>query len=99
MQCSFFYVNRRLEALDAPPQPPVTIYRAEPRMQKLMTGLNSIDLDIVRRLEKLREDRRAAKNVPSEDEIASRLAALKGQNENEPSSKRSYVSNFHVTLN
>lgn len=48
-------------------------------MQNLLKGLNSIDLSIVRRLEKLREDRRASENVPSDDELARRLAMLKGQ--------------------
>ncbi|XP_034250178.1 abscission/NoCut checkpoint regulator isoform X2 [Thrips palmi] len=69
---------KRLDALDGQFKPPVTMYRAEPRMQKLLKGLNSIDLDIVRRLEKLREDRRTSENVPSDDELARRLAMLKG---------------------
>lgn len=82
---------KRLEALDGPPKPPVTIYRAEPRMRKLIEGLNSTDLEIVRRLEKLREERHAVKNVPTEDEIAHRLALLRGQNADHPQSSSSKV--------
>lgn len=81
---------KRLDGLDNAFKPPVTIYRAEPRMQKLLKGLNSIDLDIVRRLDKLREDQRP-ENVPSDDEIARRLAVLKGQNLDDLTSKKAYT--------
>ncbi|KAE8739687.1 hypothetical protein FOCC_FOCC014781 [Frankliniella occidentalis] len=77
---------KRLEALDSSFKPPVTIYRSEPRMQKLMKGLSSTDLEIVRRLEKLREERQV-KDVPSEDDIARRLALLRGQDIDQPSNK------------
>ncbi|KAK3922182.1 Abscission/NoCut checkpoint regulator [Frankliniella fusca] len=77
---------KRLEALDSSFKPPVTIYRSEPRMQKLMKGLSSTDLEIVRRLEKLREDKRV-QDIPSEDDIARRLALLKGQDIDQPSNK------------
>lgn len=81
--------------MDSPPKPPVIVYRAAaPRLQKLMKGLSSADLDIARRLEKLREDRHASKCVPTEDEIARRLAVLKGEDIQDLSKKPIYVRNF-----
>jgi hypothetical protein len=47
-------------------------------MQQLKVGLNDVDCEIVERLEKLREERKQ-QPVPSEEEVAKRLAVLKGE--------------------
>jgi hypothetical protein len=47
-------------------------------MQQLKVGLNEVDCEIVERLEKLREERKQ-QPVPTEEEVAKRLAVLKGE--------------------
>lgn len=47
-------------------------------MQKLKLGLSEVDCKIAERLEKLREDRKQ-QPVPTEEEVARRLAKLKGE--------------------
>jgi hypothetical protein len=47
-------------------------------MQQLKAGLNEMDCEIVERLEKLREERKQ-QPVPTEEEVAKRLAVLRGE--------------------
>ena len=53
-------------------------------MQHLKVGLNEADREIVERLEKLREERK--QHIPTEEEVAKRLAVLKGE---DPANKAS----------
>ncbi|KDR17531.1 abscission/NoCut checkpoint regulator [Zootermopsis nevadensis] len=69
---------RRLESLENPSRPPITLYRKDQHMQKLKLGLSEVDCKIAERLEKLREDRKQ-QPVPTEEEVARRLAKLKGE--------------------
>lgn len=70
---------RRLESLENPSAPPITIYQQNSKLQKLRSGLAPADLQILERLERLREDRNKIA-PPSESEIRHRLANLKGEN-------------------
>jgi len=54
-------------------------------MQQLKVGLNEADREIVERLEKLREERKQH-HIPTEEEVAKRLAVLKGE---DPANKAS----------
>jgi hypothetical protein len=56
-------------------------------MQQLKVGLNEVDRDIVERLEKLREERKQHP-LPTEEEVAKRLAVLKGE---DPANKASLL--------
>jgi hypothetical protein len=47
-------------------------------MQELKVGLNEADREIVERLEKLREERKQHP-IPTEEEVAKRLAVLRGE--------------------
>jgi hypothetical protein len=47
-------------------------------MQQLKVGLNEVDREIAERLEKLREGRKQ-QPVPTEEEVAERLAILRGE--------------------
>lgn len=74
--CLFY---RRLENLENPSIPPITIYQQSSKLHKLRPGLSPADIQILERLERLREDKN--KSVPpSESEIRMRLASLKGEN-------------------
>lgn len=55
------------------------MYYENQHMKQLKDGLDPADKEIVERLEKLRERKREM-NVPNEEEIAKRLAALRGEN-------------------
>ncbi|PSN32324.1 hypothetical protein C0J52_17632 [Blattella germanica] len=79
-------IVRRLESLENPARPPITLYRQDSRLQKLKAGLNETDREIAERLEKLKEERKKqpppknelASQLPdSADEIAERLAKLR----------------------
>jgi hypothetical protein len=61
-------------------------------MEQLKVGLNEVDLEIVDRLEKLRDGRKQ-QPVPTEEEIAKRLAVLKGE---DPSRMGSLMGNRKV---
>ena len=54
-------------------------------MQQLKVGLNEADREIAERLEKLREERKQH-HIPTEEEVAKRLAVLKGE---DPANKAS----------
>lgn len=68
-----------MENLENPSAPPITIYQQNSKLQKLRTGLAPADVQILERLERLREDRNKVV-PPSENEIRSRLANLRGEN-------------------
>ncbi|KAJ9585681.1 hypothetical protein L9F63_002471 [Diploptera punctata] len=85
-------ILRRLESLENPSRPPITVYRQDSRIQKLKAGLTEADRDIVERLEKLKEERKK-EPVPSEEEVARRLSALKGEDpERTGADKKNYVA-------
>lgn len=50
-------------------------------------GLNEVDREIVERLEKLREERKQH-HIPTEEEVAKRLAVLRGE---DPAKKTSQL--------
>lgn len=68
---------KRLENLENPAAPPITVYKDDPRLSKLKDGLSSADQDIADRLAKLKEKQTVP---PSDTEIRERLAKLKGSN-------------------
>ena len=76
--CVFVFKYRRLESLDNPSRPPITVYRQDSRIQKLKEGLKERDREIADRLEKLKEERKK-QPVPTEEEMARRLALLKNE--------------------
>ncbi|CAL8080733.1 unnamed protein product [Orchesella dallaii] len=82
----------RLESMDDPAKPPITVYRQparQVRLQELKRGLSVEDQHILERLESLKKDddllvrssasqrRRTSEKI--EEEIAERLARLKGE--------------------
>lgn len=69
---------KRLESLENPSRPPITVYRQDSRIEKLKAGLNEMDREIVDRLQKLKEERKK-QPVPTEEEVVRRLAMLKGE--------------------
>ncbi|XP_018573423.1 abscission/NoCut checkpoint regulator [Anoplophora glabripennis] len=69
---------KRLENLENPSAPPITIYRQDTKIQALRSGLSPADQKLVDRLEKLKDD--GKRPPPSESEIRERLASLKGEN-------------------
>jgi len=75
---------KRLENLENPGAPPITVYRQDPKIGALKSGLSSVDQQLVDRLEKLK-----AKPVlpPSDQEIRERLAKLKDLNNFESTSE------------
>lgn len=70
---------RRLESLENPARPPITVYHHNTRMEELKTGLTAEDREIAERLEKLKEERKRQRELPTEEDIVRRLAALKGE--------------------
>ncbi|XP_037077543.1 LOW QUALITY PROTEIN: abscission/NoCut checkpoint regulator-like [Pollicipes pollicipes] len=71
-------LERRLEELENPARPPITVYRESSRAASLKQGLSRQDSELVDRLEALKADRKA-KHVPTEREMEERLSALKGE--------------------
>lgn len=82
---------KRLEALENPAQPPITIYKTDQKMESLRSGLSPADQQLLDRLEKLKNK---DKPPPSEDEIRKRLNSLKGQNDyvEGPSNKQVFMA-------
>lgn len=72
------YTYRRIESLDNPSRPPITVYQSNTKMQQLKRGLSEADQEIADRLEKLREDRKQGP-IPSDTEIRERLAKLRDE--------------------
>lgn len=75
------FLLKRLESLENPAKPPITLFRQKSKLSDLKIGLTEQDQKIIERLEKLKEDRKAA-IPPSEQEIKRRLAILQGKDEN-----------------
>lgn len=74
-------LQKRLSRLPNPPPDVITVYMGEKKdskMSKLKRGLSVEDRAIAERLEKLKKDRKASMDIPSEAEMADRLAKLKG---------------------
>lgn len=77
----FFLKNynfRRLENLENPAPPPIIMYKQDPKIMALRSGLSATDQKLVDRLEKLKDVGKGP--PPSEMEIRERLANLKGEN-------------------
>ena len=74
-------LQRRLEFLENPPASnPITVYTTSEknrRMSNLKRGLSVEDQAIAERLEKLKNDRKASMNIPTEAEMHQRLLKLK----------------------
>ncbi|KAK9893116.1 hypothetical protein WA026_023836 [Henosepilachna vigintioctopunctata] len=70
---------KRLENLENPSAPPITVYKQNTQFQTLRTGLTPADQNLVDRLEKLK-DNGSKREPPSETELRERLAQLKGKN-------------------
>lgn len=71
---------RRLESLENPGKPPITVFKQSNKFSDLRSGLSKEDQQIIERLEKLKENRNL-QEAPSEQEIKRRLAVLKGKDE------------------
>ncbi|EEB16025.1 conserved hypothetical protein [Pediculus humanus corporis] len=71
---------KRLEKLENPSKPPITIFRHSNRLMNLRSGLSSQDKEILERLEKLRAER-TPPVLPDESEIKRRLALLQDKSE------------------
>ncbi|CAG9863797.1 unnamed protein product [Phyllotreta striolata] len=69
---------KRLEALENPSVPPITMYKTDPNIEKLRHGLEPTDQKLLERLEKLKDDGKGP--PPTDSEIMERLRNLKGEN-------------------
>ncbi len=83
----YAFLTDRLESMDDPAKPPITVYQQSVRQrgfQELRRGLSIEDQRILERLESLKKDdsedlkSRRKSSDKIEDEIAQRLARLKG---------------------
>ena len=78
-------LERCIDNLEAPPlstpQNPITIYKGDLkiRTRSLKKGLSLEDQEIADRLNRLHRDMKASENHPSDQELAARLAKLKGE--------------------
>lgn len=88
------------------PAPTITVYKDTPKIKNLRRGLSVEDEALVNRLNKLKAERKNMNNIPSESEMAERLAKLKGMNPSDeeanggrgfhvPPDKRSNVEKSH----
>ncbi|KAK6631409.1 hypothetical protein RUM44_005936 [Polyplax serrata] len=77
---------KRLETLENPAKPPITIFRHSNRLMNLKSGLSSQDKQILERLERLKAERTATL-LPDESEIKRRLALLQDRTEDSMSDK------------
>lgn len=71
-------LQKRLEDLEAPAKPPITVYRQNSKIANLRRGLSQDDQGIVDRLEKLKKERKENEKATTDTEVAERLAKLKG---------------------
>ena len=88
-------LERRLEQLDnPPPSKPIVVYKGREKIDRLRKGLSVEDQKIVDRLEQLHRDRKASEQLPTDREMADRLAKLKGvplgQEEEEAKAKKGF---------
>lgn len=65
--------------MENPAAPPITVYKQDPAIANLRTGLSPADQQLVDRLEKLKDKGKIP--PPSEVELRKRLASLKGEND------------------
>jgi len=72
-------LQKRLDRLEDPGGAPLIVYKENKKLNNLKKGLSVEDQNIVDRLDKLKRERRAAQNIPSDSEISSRLQKLKGE--------------------
>ncbi|XP_011883062.1 PREDICTED: abscission/NoCut checkpoint regulator isoform X2 [Vollenhovia emeryi] len=72
-------ITMKLDSLENPVKVPIVIYKHTNRWDKLKTGLEPADQQIVDRLRKLKDGERNIP-LPTFDEIEQRLALLKDQN-------------------
>lgn len=79
---------KRLENLENPAAPPITVYRQDPKISALKSGLSIADQELVDRLEKLKQKK---KLPPSDSEIRERLAKLKGESFDSSSDSKKHV--------
>ena len=89
-------LQRRLDLLENPPPAnPITVYTTSEKSRKinqLKRGLSVEDQAIANRLEKLKNERKASMNIPSEAEMQQRLMKLK--NNSNPSSNENVNENI-----
>jgi len=71
-------LQKRLENLEGPVKPPITVYRQNSKIANLRRGLSQDDQGIVDRLEKLKQERKENEKATTDCEVAERLAKLKG---------------------
>ena len=64
--------------MENPLAPPITMYKTDPKIQALRSGLSPADQKILDRLERLKEEKGPP---PTEGELRRRLASLKGEND------------------
>lgn len=64
--------------MENPSAPPIVVYRQNPKIQALRSGLSNSDQKLVDRLEKLKDDGRGP--PPTECELRQRLEKLKSDN-------------------
>ncbi|XP_015590659.1 abscission/NoCut checkpoint regulator [Cephus cinctus] len=71
-------ITKKLDALENPSKPPITMYKQGTHWDKFKTGLEPADQEIVDRLRKLKDEDKQVP-APSVEEIRHRLALLKDQ--------------------
>nr|CAH7768413.1 unnamed protein product [Callosobruchus chinensis] len=74
---------KRMENLEKPTsQSPITVYRQDPinKEQFLYAGLSQADVQLAKRLQKLKDDDGGPKRLPTDAEIRARLSKLKDEN-------------------
>lgn len=72
-------ITNKLDSLENPAKPPIVMYAHGKHWDKLKTGLEPVDQEIVDRLRKLK-DEDGKTSPPSVEDIKRRLALLKDQN-------------------
>lgn len=82
--------------MENPAAPPITVYKQDPQIANLRTGLSPVDQQLVDRLEKLKDKGKAP--PPSETELRMRLANLKGENNYVEGPSRPVMKNYYVLI-